>query len=156
MCTGGLFGLWYGYQVCSAYRAQGGKRTTDSAGRPLGTVRHPLWVLALAYLTLGFYLYYWIYRVMGECAAYSGRTDFNARTELTLMLIFPPYALFVAVVRLPEMIRATQDLAKVQESTAIRYSFISFIFLTPATCLGLPFLGMVYQDALNQVWLSPS
>jgi hypothetical protein len=149
--TCGIFGLYYAYRVCSAYTALGERRENDSAGRPLGTARHPLMILVLGYLTFGYYFFFWVYKVMRECSEYTGRHDFNARVELTLMLLFPFYSVYVAVFRLPEMIRTVQALAKVPESTAVNHSYI---FLNPCLLCAMPFLGMVYQDALNQVWFS--
>jgi hypothetical protein len=106
-------------------------------------------VLLLSYLTLGIYFYFWVYRVMNECCAYTGRSDCNPRTELALMLVFPPYALYVTLFRMPELIRAVQTQAKLPESPAVNHSYI---FLNPCLYPGLPFLSMVQQDALNQVW----
>jgi hypothetical protein len=151
ICTFGIFGLFYSFKVCLDYSALAGKRQADGAGRPLGRARHPLWVLLWAYLTAGYYFYYWVYAVMRECSAYTGRQDFNPRAELSLMLLFPPYAVYVAVFRLPDLIRRTQTLAGVPESTAIAHSYV---FLNPCLCCGLPFLGMLYQDALNTVWFT--
>jgi hypothetical protein len=151
VCTFGLFGLWYSYQVCSAYSALAARRKTDAAGRRLGRARHPVWVLMMTYLTAGYYFYWWIYRVMQECSAYTGREDVKPRIELCLMLIFPLYALYVAVFRLPEMIKRAQGLAGIPESTAVGHSYV---FLNPCMFCALPFLGMLYQDALNQVWFT--
>jgi hypothetical protein len=145
----GLFGLYYSFKVCLDYSALAAKRRADSAGRPLGRARHPLWVLVWSYLTGGYYFYYWVYAAMRECCAYTGRQDFNPRTELSLMLLFPLYAIYVAVFRLPGMIRRTQTLAGIPESAAVGFVHA---FLNPCLCCGLPFLAMVYQDALNQVW----
>jgi hypothetical protein len=151
ICTFGLFGLFYSFKVCLDYSALGARRQADGAGRPLGRARHPLWVLMLAYLTLGYYFYYWVYAVMRECSAYTGRKDFNPRTEFSLMLLFPLYAIYVAVFRLPDLIARTQRLAGVPESSAIAHTHV---FLNPCMVCGLPFLGMLYQDALNQVWFT--
>jgi hypothetical protein len=151
VCTAGIFGLVYSFKVCHEYSARAAKRQADGAGRPLGRARHPLWVLLLAYLTAGYYFYYWVYAVMRECSAYTGRQDFNARTELTLMLLVPLYAVYVSVFRLPDMIRRTQTLAGIPEPTAIAHTHV---FLNPCMCCGLPLLGMMYQDALNQVWFT--
>jgi hypothetical protein len=147
----GLFGLYYSFKVCLDYSALAARRA-DGAGRPLGRARHPMWVLLLAYLTGGYYFYYWVYAVMRECGAYAGRQDFNPRTELSLMLLFPPYAVYVAVFRLPDMIRRTQSLAGIPESAAVGHAHV--FLLNPCLCCGLPLLGMVYQDALNQVWFT--
>ena len=89
--------------------------------------------------------------VLQECQAYTGRTDFNPRVELSLMLIFPPYAVYLAVFRLPDLIRRAQELAGVAESPSLR---TAPLFVNPLLYLALPFLGMIYQDALNQTWLS--
>jgi hypothetical protein len=150
VCTFGLFGLIYAYLVCSAYAEQGSRRDTDSAGKPLGRVRHPLAVLLLTYLTMGFYFYYWVYQVISECGAYTGRQDVNARTEVALMLAFPPYSLYVVIFRLPELVRAVQQQAKLPESAGVNNAYI---FVIPCLYPAMPLLHMVQQDALNQVWL---
>ncbi len=151
LCSFGLFGLYYSVKVCLDYSAPAARRRTDSAGRPLGRVRHPLLVLLWSYLTGGFYFYYWVYAVMRECSAYAGRQDFNPRTELSLMLLVPLYAIYAAVFRLPALVRRTQTLAGVPDSAAVGFLHV---FLNPCLCCGLPFLAMVYQDALNQVWFT--
>jgi hypothetical protein len=151
VCTGGIFGLFYSIGICRSYAALAAKRQTDAAGRPLGKARHPLWVLLMTYLTLGYYFYYWVYVVMRECSAYTGRQDFNHRTEFALMLINPLYAIYVAVFRLPDLIKRTQATAGIPESSAIGHTHV---FLNPCMFCGLPFLAMLYQDALNQVWFT--
>jgi hypothetical protein len=149
--TAGMFGLVYSFMVCRSFSARAAARQADTAGRPLGRVRHPLWVLMLSYLTGGLYFVYWIYRVLRECGAYTGRKDFNPRTELTLMLIFPPYAIYVAVFQLPDLIRRTEALAGLPEAPALRQAAL---FLNPCLSCGLPFLGMIYQEILNQIWFN--
>lgn len=151
VATGGIFGLIYSYKICRAYRARALARTTDAAGRTLGRLRHPLGVLLLSYLTGGIYFLYWASRVLRECSEYTGRKDLNPRTELSLMLIFPPYAVYVVVFQLPDLIRRTQTLAGVPETAALRSAVI---FLNPCLFCGLPFLGMIEQEILNQAWLS--
>jgi hypothetical protein len=151
VCTFGIFGLVYAFKVCFEYAALASRRETDSAGRVLGRARHPLWVLLLTYLTAGYYFYYWVYAVMRECSDYTGRKDFNARTEFSLMLLFPPYAIYVAVFKLPDMIRRAQGLAGIPESGMMG---TVAVFLNPCMVCGLPFLGMLYQDALNHIWFS--
>ena len=152
LITLGIFGLVYVYLVCSAYNSQE-QRDTDSAGRPLGRLRHPLAVPILTYLTLGFYLKYWVYKTIQECAAFTGRKAINARIELSLMLVVPFYAGYVIAFRLPEMIRAVQVQAKQPEAGALG---VAPFFIIPCLAPGLPFLAMAYQDALNQVWVSGS
>lgn len=147
--TLGLFGLIYAYVACSAYREQF-TRDKDAAGRPLGYARHPVGVLILTYVTLGIYHYFWVYRVLDECRAFTGRKETNPRTEVALMLIFPPYGLYVTIFRLPELIRAAQALAKVPESNAVNFSFV---FLNPCLLPFYPLLTMLEQESLNQVWL---
>src|SRR5207249_5012362 len=95
----------------------------DSAGRPLGRARHPIGILLLSYLTVGYYYYYWIYLAMRECSAYTGRKDFNPRTEFCLMLLFPLYAIYLVVFRLPEMIKHAQVQAGLPESVGIAPSY---------------------------------
>ena len=150
--TGGIFGLVYAYVVCSAYSGQD-QRDADSAGRPLGRLRHPLAVYLLSMLTLGLYYYYWVYRTIQECAAFTGRKDIKARIDLALMLVLPPYAVYVSAFRLPEMIRAVQVQAKQPEAGALA---VAPFFIIPCLAPALPFLAMAYQDALNQVWISGS
>ncbi|MFO0930701.1 MAG: DUF4339 domain-containing protein [Gemmataceae bacterium] len=150
--TLGLFALVYAYLVCSTYAAQVDPRSADAA-RPVGRLRHPLGVAVLCYLTLGLYAYYWMYQVMRECLACTGRRDLNPRIELTLMLLFPPYALFVAVFRLPELIAAARARAKLPESPV---ATPAYLFLVPCLVFALPLLYMALQDTLNQVWLPPS
>jgi len=149
--TGGIFGLIYSYKVCQAYTAKAAPRKFDAAGRPLGGARHPLAVLMLSYLTAGFYFYYWAYRALCECNEFLGRKDVRPRAELTLMLIFPPYALYVAVFLLPESIRRAQALAGVPETPGLRQAVL---FLNPCLFCVLPLLGMLCQEALNQIWSS--
>jgi hypothetical protein len=149
--TLGLFGLYYCFRTCLDFSTRGRQRRTDGAGRPLGRLRHPFWVLLLTYLSLGLYFPYWVYRVLLECSAYSARADVNARNELSLMLLFPPYTIYLAVCRLPEVVRGTQALAGVPETVAVTPGYF---FLNPLMLLAIPFLALAYQDALNQVWLS--
>jgi hypothetical protein len=151
VCTGGLFGLFYAYRVCTAYSARAGGRAADSAGRPLGAPRHPLAVLVLSGLTAGFYYIYWVYRTTQECNAYLGRKDDSARTDLALMLLFPPYTLYLAVFRLPELVRGVRQQAKLPESSA---PLPAVVFLNPCLIFALPLLGMAQQEALNQAWQS--
>jgi hypothetical protein len=151
LLTCGIFGLIYAYEICQAYARKGAGRKIDAAGRALGQVRHPLAVLLLSYLTLGFYFYYWAYRAMGECREFLGRKDALPRSELSLMLIFPPYAIFVAMFLLPELIRRAQTLANVPETPALRYAVL---FVNPWLVLALPFLAMISQESLNQLWLT--
>ena len=152
ICTGGIFGLVYAYFVCSAYSSQD-QRDTDSAGRPLGRLRHPLAVYILSSITFGLYYYYWVYKTIQECATFTGRKDINARIDLALMLAFPPYSVYVSAFRLPELIRAVQVQAKQPEAGALA---VAPFFIIPCLAPALPFLAMAYQDALNQVWVSGS
>lgn len=149
--TGGIFGLVYSYKVCRTYAAKAGHRKLDAAGRTLGRVRHPFAVLVLSYLTAGIYFCYWVYRSLRECSEFLGRKDVRPRTELTLMLIFPPYALYIAVFLLPELIRRAQSLAGVPETPGLRQAVF---FLNPCLFCMLPLLGMLCQEALNQIWLT--
>ena len=146
--TGGIFGLIYVITVCGAF----GKKSTrlaDAAGKPLGSPRHPIGVLLLSYLTLGIYFPFWAYRVLRECAAFTDRPDAAPPSELALMLICPPYAVYVAVVRLPVLIRAAQQQANLVESPVVNQAHLFLnVLLLPA----LPFLAMIEQDAVNQVW----
>ncbi|HTU17925.1 MAG TPA: GYF domain-containing protein [Gemmataceae bacterium] len=151
ICTGGIFGLVYSYMVCRTYAAKASHRKLDAAGRTLGRVRHPFAVLMLSYLTGGIYFCYWVYRTLRECNEFIGRKDVRLRTELTLMLIFPPYALYVAVFLLPELIRRAQALAGVPETPGLRQAVF---FLNPCLFCMLPLLGMLCQEALNQIWLT--
>lgn len=149
VCTLGVFGLIYAFSACGAYGEQF-TREADSSGRPLGVARHPLFVLLLSYLTFGIYCFVWASKVMGECRAFVGRKDAEPRVEVSLMLICPPYALYVFVVRLPELVRATQTTAKAPESLVVNHSYL---FLIPCLAPALPLLLMAQQEALNQAWL---
>jgi hypothetical protein len=149
--TVGLFGLLYSYKICHAYSARATGRRADAAGRTLGKVRHPLGVLMLSYLTFGIYLYYWTYAVMRECNTYTGRKDINPRTELNLMLIFPPYTIYVILFQAADMVRRAQALAGQPETPGVRWAVL---FLNPFLLLEVPILAMIYQDALNQIWLT--
>ena len=101
--------------------------------------------------TFGLYFPYWLYKSLGECNAYLGRKDSEARTDLTLMLLFPPYAVYLAVFRLPATIRAVQQQAKAAESAG---AIPATLFLNPCLFFAMPILGMAQQDALNQAWLA--
>jgi hypothetical protein len=152
LCTCGLFGWWYVYSVSSAYAARFGEGV-EAGDKPRGRVRHPVAVILLGYLTLGYYTSYWISRALQECADYTSRKDIDSRTELALMLIFPPYALFVAAFRLPELIRAAQLQAQQPEASVLTHAPL---FLSPFLALGLPFLTAAYQDVLNRIWQKKS
>jgi hypothetical protein len=52
---------------------------------------------------------------------------------------------------LPELIRKAQTLANVPETVALRQAVF---FLHPFLVFALPFLGMISQDSLNQLWLT--
>jgi hypothetical protein len=151
LLTLGIFGIWYALSVGAAYTRAAAQRTRDSAGRPLGKTRHPAGVLLLSLVTLGYYFYYWVYVAARECNAYTDRRDFNPRTETALMLIVPFYSLYVAVYRLPDLVRRTQELAGVPPSSALTHTWV---YLLPCMLFPLPFLAMLFQDALNQVWAS--
>jgi hypothetical protein len=147
--TAGLFGLWYGLRVSGQYSARVGGRLTDSAGRPLGKVRHPAAVLLLGLVTFGFYFPYWIYRALADCCAFADRRDVHPRTELCLMLICPLYGVYLVVHRLPELIRQSQVLAGVVEPGPLERAPL---FLDPCLFCALPLLCMIEQDCLNRVW----
>lgn len=151
LLSAGIFGLIYAYTICRAYSAKAAGRKIDGAGRTLGKVRHPFGVMLLSYVTLGFYFYYWVFRVLGECNEYLGRKDAPSRSELSLMLIFPPYAIYLAVFVLPELIRKAQAQAGTPETAELRQTFF---FLNPILIFVLPVLGMICQETLNQIWLT--
>lgn len=151
IASGGIFGLIYSYKICQAFSAKGASRKLDGVGRPLGKVQHPFAVLLLSYLTLGFYFYYWLSRTLGECNEYLGRKDVSPRTELSLMLIFPPYALYLAVFVLPDSVRRAQRLAGLPETPEMRQAVF---FLNPILILILPVFAMICQETLNQIWLT--
>jgi hypothetical protein len=149
--TLGLFGLIYACRIAAAYTARAAVRPTDAAGRTLGRARHPVAVLLLSYLTGGFYFAYWTYRVMQECSVYSGGRDYASRSELTLMLLIPGYALYSCLFRLPELVKGVRKMAGVEEFGGL--SAIP-LFINPCLWPWIPFLAMLYQDALNQVWFT--
>ena len=151
ICTGGLFGLFFVYRVSVAYSARAAVRKVDVGGRTLGRARHPLAVLLLSYLTCGLYFALWTFRTMQECSMYSGGRAYETRSELTLMLLFPPYAVYTALFRLPDLIKGVRKTAGAPEFGALA---LGPIFLHPLLWPALPFLAMIYQDALNQVWFS--
>ena len=150
VCTCGLFSLWYAWSVSVNY-TRWAKRRADSRGRPLGKVRHPIWVFAFSYLTLGFYFCYWAFQVIKECRAYTGRKELSPRTELVLMLLVPPYAVYVVIFHLPGWISRARRRAGLPEGAL---SGPAYAFLNPCLIIGLPFLAMHYQDSLNEVWLA--
>jgi hypothetical protein len=147
-CTAGLFALFYAWRACRDI-SRAPRRAQDAAGRPLGRLRHPVAVLLLSWLTLGIYFAYWASRVMAECNAFTGRKGPRPRTELTLMLLFPPYAVYTVVFRLPELIRTVQQHARQPEMPA---GACTLVFLNPCLFFALPLLAVAEQEALNQVW----
>lgn len=150
VCTCGLFSLWYAFRVSVNY-SRSAPRRADSRGRPLGKVRHPIWVFAFSYLTLGVYFCYWAFQAMRECRAYTGRHTVSLRTELVLMLLVPPYAVYVAIFHLPGLISRARRRAGLHEG---HLSLPAYAFLNPCLLIGIPFLAMHYQDNLNEVWLA--
>jgi GYF domain 2 len=151
ICTGGLFGLFYASRVSSAYAKRAAARKTDAANRTLGRARHPVAVMVLSYLTGGIYFSYWTYRVMQECGVYTSGRACESRSEKTLMLCFPPYAAYTALFRLPDLVKAVRKTAAAPEFSAL--GAVPF-FLNPCMWPLMPFLAMIYQDALNQVWFT--
>ena len=151
ICTGGLFGLFYAFRVSSAYARRAAARKTDGANRTLGRARHPVAVMVLSYLTGGVYFSYWTYRVMQECGVYTSGRACESRSEMTLMLCFPPYAAYTALFRLPDLVTAVRKTAGAREFSAL--GAVPF-FLNPCMWPLMPFLAMIYQDALNQVWFT--
>lgn len=151
ICTGGIFALFYASKVSSAYAKRAAARKTDAAGRTLGRARHPVAVMVLSYLTGGIYFSYWTYRVMQECSVYASGRHCESRSEMTLMLCFPPYAAYTALFRLPDLVKAVRKTAGATEFSAL--GAVPF-FLSPCMWPLMPFLAMIYQDALNQVWFT--
>ena len=151
ICSCGLFALWYTFQVSSSYTRRTTTAVVDLKGRQLGKLRHPVGVLALCYFTFGIYFAYWTYAAMKECGIFLGRRDIRPRTELTLMLMFPPYVVYVVVFRLAELVRRVQSEAKVSETPLLSHVYV---FLNPCLFLGLPYLAMLYQDALDEAWIA--
>ncbi len=151
ICTCGLFGLYYASKVASAYAKRAAARKTDATNRTLGRARHPVAVMVLSYLTGGIYFSYWTYRVMQECSVYTSARDCESRSEMTLMLCFPPYAAYTTLFRLPDLVRAVRKTAGAPEFSALG---AAPFFLSPCMWPLMPFLAMIYQDALNQVWFT--
>ncbi len=151
LLTLGLFGLFYAFRVAAVYTARAAVRKTDAAGRTLGRARHPIAVLLLSYLTFGFYFAYWTYRAMQECSVYASGRDYASRSELTLMLLIPGYAIYVALFRLPDLIKGVRKTAGAPEFGALS---AATLFIIPCLWPWMPFLAMLYQDALNQVWFT--
>jgi GYF domain 2/Domain of unknown function (DUF4234) len=150
--TCGLFGLFYAYAVCAAANRDG-VGAKDSAGRPLGQVRHPLGSMLLGFLTAGLYSCYALSRQMDECAAYLGRKEVRSRTELSLMFICPPYALVLSVFRLPELIRAAASQAGAAAPEGLP---TPALLGNPFAILALPVLEAGFQETLNRIWRKAS
>jgi hypothetical protein len=153
--TLGIFSIWYTWRVSVHYARSSGARTTDAQGRTLGRVRHPAFVLAMSYLTLGAYFCYWVYRTMRECAVYIGQPS-QPRRELTLMMAFPPYAVYSVVFKLPGLIHEARQIAGVDSGsvTGATNGDVQplYSFLNPLMFPALPFLAVMYQDKLNEAW----
>jgi hypothetical protein len=147
--TLGLFSIWYTWRASSRFAEECGARAVDAQGRPLGRVRHPAWVLLISYATLGIYFCYWVYTTLRDCGRFAGDTS-RAPSDVTLLIVFPPYAVYCLVFKLPvaiERVRAAAGLAE----TAVPPSYG---FLNPLMFLALPYLAMWYQDLLNEAWTS--
>ncbi len=108
-------------------------------------------MLLLTALTFGFYLSYWISCVLRECANYTGQRDLNARTELALMLIIPFYTVYLAVNRVPDLVRRVQAQAGMDERAP---QLTGALFWNPFLIFTLPLVCMSMQDTLNQVWIN--
>jgi hypothetical protein len=149
--TLGVFSIWYTWRASARYARESGARAVDSQGRPLGRVRHPAWVLLVSYATLGVYFCYWVHASLRECGRF-GDGDGHGSTDVTLMVVFPPYAIYCLVFKLPsaiERVRAAAGLAEPAIAPAHG-------FLNPLMFLALPYLAMWYQELLNESWIKAS
>jgi hypothetical protein len=108
-------------------------------------------VLLLSYATLGVYFCYWVYASLKECARYSGNGG-HAASDVTLMVVFPPYAVYCLVFKLPGAIERTRAAAGLTEPAIVP----AHGFLNPLMFLALPYLAMWYQELLNESWINAS
>jgi hypothetical protein len=145
--TLGLFSIWYTWRASARYARECGARAVDAQGRPLGRVRHPAWVLLISYATLGVYFCHWVYATLRDCGRYAGDTS-RAPSDVTLLIVFPPYAVYCLVFRMPAAIERVRVAAGLAESPIPP----SYGFLNPLMFLALPYLAMWYQELLNEAW----
>jgi hypothetical protein len=147
--TLGLFSIWYTWRISARYARECGARAVDAQGRPLGRVRHPAWVLLISYATLGIYFCYWVYTTLRDCGRFAGDTS-RAPSDVTLLIVFPPYAVYCLVFKLPAAIDRVRTAAGLSEPAIAP----SYGFLNPLMFLALPYLAMWYQELLNDAWTS--
>lgn len=108
LATAGVFGVLYALKASSTLAKQYDKRAVDAGNRPLGRYQHPVRVLILSAITLGFYFPFWASRALRECNAYANRPGLGGRLEFCLMLVIPFYAYFVVGFRLAPRVRQVQ------------------------------------------------
>jgi len=149
--TLGIFSVWYTWRVSNRYASELGQRARDAVGRPLGRVRHPAWVLLLSYATLGIYFCYWVYAALRECGRFSGDAT-RTPSDVTLMAVFPPYAIYCLVFKLPDALRRVRAAAGIKDADVAQ----AHDFLNPLMFPALPYLAMRYQDLLNEAWAAAS
>ncbi len=150
LIVGGLFGLLsigYTWRISTRYAEECGARAIDAQGRPLGRVRHPAWVLLMSYATLGIYFYYWVHATLRDCGRFAGERG-RAPSDATLLIVFPPYAVYCLVFKLPTAVGRVRSTAGLADAAVVP----SYGFLNPLMFLALPYLAMWYQDLLNEAW----
>ena len=106
-------------------------------------------MLLLSYATLGGYFCYWVYAALRECGRFAGSAS-RVPTDATLLAVFPPYAVYCLVFKLPAAIERVRAAAGLTEPAIGP----SHGFLNPLMFLALPYLAMWYQELLNEAWMS--
>lgn len=142
-----LLGIGYTWRVSTRYAAECSARAVDDQGRLLGRVRHPAWVLLMSYATLGAYFYYWVHATLRDCGRFAGEPP-GAPSDATLLIVFPPYAVYCLIFKLPAAVGRVRKAAGLSEADVAP----SLGFLNPLMFLALPYLAMWYQDLLNEAW----
>jgi hypothetical protein len=154
LITFGVFGIIYAFRASSALGRVYNRRGTDSGNRPLGRYYHPIRILILSFITLGFYYPFWVSRALRECQAYTGKSGPGGRLEFCLMLVIPLYSFFIVGFRLTRMVREVQTLAGVpkEEHLSSVGPLLAGGLLMPFFGAGNWMMGMACQDAMNDAW----